>query len=231
MIITKRHIALIILLIITMICIIFGITMNKSEQTFNNSKFKIVLDAGHGAPDGGAVGINGTEEKDINLALVLKLEEILEGNGFNVILTRTGDCGVYDDDKKTIRDMKVSDMNNRLKIIKDSNADLFLSIHMNSFENKNVTGLNVFYDTNHPDIEKLAEEIQNNMGNVTGAKIHAVKTADTKLFLMKNSPVPSILIECGFLSNEDEEKKLNDDEYQSKIAWAIAYAIENYIKN
>lgn len=127
--------------------------------------------------------------------------------------------------------MKVSDMNNRLKIIKDSNADLFLSIHMNSFENKSVTGLNVFYDTNHPDIKKLAEEIQNNMGNVTGAKIHAVKTADTKLFLMKNSPVPSILVECGFLSNEDEEKKLNDDEYQSKIAWAIAYAIENYIKD
>ncbi len=102
---------------------------------------------------------------------------------------------------------------------------------MNSFENKSVTGLNVFYDTNHPDIKKLAEEIQNNMGNVTGAKIHAVKTADTKLFLMKNSPVPSILVECGFLSNEDEEKKLNDDEYQSKIAWAIAYAIENYIKD
>lgn len=188
-------------------------------------------DAPHGAPDGGAVGINGTEEKDINLALVLKLEEILDGKGFNVVLTRTGDSGVYDNDKKTIREMKVSDMNNRLKIIKDSNADLFLSIHMNSFENKSVTGLNVFYDTNHPDIKKLAEEIQNNMGNVTGAKIHAVKTADTKLFLMKNSPVPSILVECGFLSNEDEEKKLNDDEYQSKIAWAIAYAIENYIKD
>lgn len=101
---------------------------------------------------------------------------------------------------------------------------------MNSFGDQKVSGLHIFYDKNHPEIEGLAKSIQNKMGEVTGAEMHAVKTADERLFLMKNPPMPAILVECGFLSNPDEEKKLASDEYQSKIAWAIASAIENYTK-
>ena len=101
---------------------------------------------------------------------------------------------------------------------------------MNSFGDQKVSGLHIFYDKNHPEIERLAKSIQNKMSEVTGAEMHAVKTADERLFLMKNPPMPAILVECGFLSNPDEEKKLASDEYQSKLAWAIASAIENYTK-
>ncbi len=157
-----------------------------------------------------------------------KLQEVFEGKGIEVMLTREGDSGLQDEGAETIRKMKISDMNKRREIIKDSGADLFLSIHMNSFSDSSVNGLHIFYDKAHPEIEEMAKEIQDNIGKITGAPIHAIKTADEKLFLMKNPPVPSILIECGFISNPDEEKKLTDEKYQAKIAWAIASAVENY---
>lgn len=188
------------------------------------------MNAPHGEPDGGAVGTNGTLEKDINLAIVEKLQEILEGKGVEIILTREGDSGLQDEGAETIRKMKISDMNKRREIIKNSGADLFLSIHMNSFSDSRVKGLHIFYDKNHPEIEDTAKAIQESIAKVTGAEMHAVKTADESLFLMKNPPIPEILIECGFLSNPEEEKKLCDEKYQSKIAWAIASAVENYTK-
>ncbi len=189
------------------------------------SSIKVVLDAGHGAPDGGAVGLSGTLEKDINLAIVLKLQEILEGRGAEVVLTRKGDSGIFDDDSATIRQKKISDMHNRLSIINNSGADLFISIHMNSFSDPSSSGLHVFYSRNHPEAEYAADAIQEKIAEVTGSKTHAVKTASESLFLMKEPVPPSILIECGFISNPDEEKLLNTDEYQSMIAYAIADAI------
>ncbi len=200
------------------------------KQTFSAEPFTVILDAGHGSPDGGAVGVSGTEEKDVNLAITEKLREVLENKGFKVIMTREGDSGLQDESADTIRKMKISDMKKRREIIEKSDADLFLSIHMNSFGDPKVSGLHIFYDKSHPDAEELADAIQKKIGEVTGAETHAVKTADASLFLMKNPPVPAILAECGFLSNPDEEAKLNDEQYRSKIAWAIAEAVENYTK-
>lgn len=195
---------------------------------FRRSEVRVVVDAGHGAPDGGAVGASGTEEKEINLSIAKKLQEVLEGKGIEVIMTRETDDGIWDEDAQTIREKKVSDMNNRLQIIKDSGADLFLSIHMNSFTNRKANGLRIFYDKQHPEGEQLAEEIQQNIAAVTGAETNAVKTADTRLFLMKDPVMPSILVECGFISNPEEEKKLQNDEYRAEIAWAIAESVEKY---
>lgn len=200
------------------------------RQTVSEHRFKIILDAGHGEPDGGTTGINGTLEKDINLAIVKKMQEIFEGRGAEVILTREGDAGLQDEGLDTIRKMKVSDMHKRLDIMKKSNADMFLSIHMNSFPNQNVSGLRVFFAKNHSETEELAKNIQDRIGEVTGAKTYAVKAADSNLFLMKDPPLPAVLVECGFLSNAEEEKKLNDEEYQAKIAWAIVSAVEKYYK-
>lgn len=199
-----------------------------SEAAGEDTKERIIIDAGHGDPDGGAVGALGTLEKDINLAISMKLAEVLEGKGFSVVMTRTGDKGIYDDSCTTIREMKRSDMNTRLSIMKNSGADLFVSIHMNSFTNKKANGLHIFYSKNHEEIEPLAASIQDRIAKITGAATHAVKTADESLFLMKKPPVPAILAECGFLSNEQEEKKLGDSEYQAKLAWAIAEAIEDF---
>ena len=186
--------------------------------------YTIVLDAGHGAPDGGAVGANGTEEKDINLAITLRLREILESRGMRVIMTRTDDNSICDSSAETLHEMKVSDMHNRLSIINGSGADLFLSIHMNSFPDPSLSGLHIFYSRNHPEAQTVAELIQSRISELTGAKTHTVKTASETLYLMKNPAPPAVLVECGFISNPDEEKLLNDDKYRSKIAFAIANA-------
>lgn len=164
-------------------------------------------------------------EKDVNLAIVLKIREILESRGFHVILTREGDSGIYDSSAETIHEKKVSDMNKRRDIINQSNADLFISIHMNAFSDPSSNGLHVFYARNHPEAEPLAANIQNRISELTGAEVHAVKAASESLYLMKNPVPPSVLVECGFISNPEEEKLLNDDIYRSKIAFAISDAI------
>lgn len=174
------------------------------------------------------MGVDGTEEKDVNLAITEKLREVLEGRGYAVVMTREDDSGLQDESAGTIREMKKSDMNKRREIVEKSGADLFVSIHMNSFSDPKVSGLHIFYDKAHPEAENLAKSIQSKIGEVTGAETHTVKTADTSLFLMKNSPIPAILAECGFLSNPDEIRKLKDDTYQAKIAWAIAEALADY---
>ncbi len=199
-----------------------------AAQVFSEKTYCVVVDAGHGAPDGGAVGVNGTMEKDVNLAIAQKLGEVLEARGVRVVMTRCGDDGLWDESDKTIRQMKVTDMHKRRDIMEQSGADLFLSIHLNSFSDSRVSGLHIFYSKNHAEIEELAESIQDKIAGVTGAEAHAVKTADESLFLMKNPPIPAILAECGFISNPDEEAKLNDEDYQAKIAWAIANSVADY---
>ncbi len=190
---------------------------------------KHILNAPHGAPDGGAVGPGGTEEKDINLDIVLKLREILESRNVKVILTRDSDSGIFDDDAETIHEKKVSDMHNRLAIINNSNADLFISVHMNAFSDSTSSGLHVFYSRSHPEAEALASDIQDRISAITGAESHTVKAASDTLYLMKNPKPAAILAECGFISNPQEEKLLNDDSYRGKIAFALADAICDYI--
>lgn len=186
----------------------------------------VVVDAGHGGPDGGAVGENGTIEADINLEIAKKLCEVLNGMGIDTVMTRSGSEGVKSE--KADGWSKKEDMYERMKILKKSDADLFVSIHMNHFPQKNVHGLRLFYAANHDEIKPLAEKMQANMQSVTGAKVSSVRAADKSLFLMKSPPVPAILAECGFLSNPKEEKNLKDGEYQSKLAWAIAKSIEEH---
>lgn len=190
----------------------------------------IIVDAGHGMPDGGTVGYSGTVEQEINLKISQKIKEVLEGKGYRVILTRADEDSLAKSDDETIRRMKVEDMHMRKKIMEKSDADLFISIHMNSYPDKSVNGLRFFYAANHPEIKELAEIIQGDISNITGAKAYAIKTADKDLFLMKNPPIPAILAECGFLTNPEEEKKLSDSDYQAKIAWAIGDALDKYYK-
>ncbi len=218
--------------------LLFGavLTINPILKTIGlvpeKNDYCVVVDAGHGMPDGGAVGIGGTIEQKINLEVSKKVEEVLMGKGIRVIMTRNDENSLSDEkDGKTLREMKKEDMNKRLNIIKESDADLFVSIHMNQFPEEKVNGLRLFFDRNHPETKELAQMMQERMSGVTGAKMYAVKTADQNLFLMKNPPVPAVLVECGFISNPEEEKKLNDEDYQSRLAWAIAEAVEIYLKS
>ena len=201
-------------------------------NTFSGDKSPktIIIDAGHGLPDGGTVGVGGVIEQEINLKIAKKVEEVLKGKGYITVMTRTGEDSIAKDEGMTIRQMKVQDMKKRKELIKESDADLFISIHMNSYPDPKVSGLRVFYSAKHSKIKDLSEDIQKRISEITGAKTYAVKTADRDLFLMKDPPIPAILVECGFLSNPDEEKKLADAEYQAKIAWAIADSVEKYYK-
>lgn len=232
---SKHEILRYILFIVLGLSIGATIHFNPFFKTFSkgiNDELIVVVDAGHGLPDGGAVGTGGTVEQEINLAVSKKLFEVLQGKGIKVIMTRKDEnCLAEIVENKSIRTLKVEDMNKRLELIKSSGANLFVSIHMNYFSSSKAEGLRLFYDKNHPEAKVLAQNIQQKMSEVTGAKMYAVKTADQSLFLMKSPPIPSVLVECGFLSNIDEEKKLNDEDYQSRIAWAIADAIEKYYKD
>lgn len=189
-------------------------------------KICVVVDAGHGLPDGGALGVNGSIEADLNLDIAKKLCEVLNAKGIKTVMTRSSQYGIKEtegEDWSKLRDMKL-----RLKILREADADLFLSIHMNHFSSPSVSGLRLFYAENHAEIKPLAEDIQNKMSELTGAKITSVRAADKGLFLMKSPPVPAILIECGFLSNPEEERKLSEEEYRAKIAWAISESVESY---
>ncbi len=195
---------------------VFGIKDGKD--------FMVVIDAGHGGMDGGAVGVSGTKESELNLDVAKKLSEVLNGKGIDTIMTREDENGVVLGDGWS----KLQDMKGRKKIIKDSGADLFISIHMNHFTMEKVNGLRLFYSGDYEEAKSVAELIQSSISKITGAKITNVKAADKSLFLMKSPPMPAILIECGFISNNEEEKKLKDPEYRAKIAWAIADSVEKY---
>lgn len=220
-----------------LICIFFGLGLflgsfllmrSYAGSSNNKENISVIIDAGHGLPDGGAVGVTGIVEQEINLKIAEKVREVLEAKGITVIMTRETQSGLSTDKSRTIREMKIEDMKKRMSVMKKSDADLFISIHMNSFKNDSASGLRVFYSQNFEEIKPLAENIQSRMTDVTGAKGGVIKTADKSLFLMKNPPLPSILVECGFLSNPEEEEKLASSEYQSRLAWAIADAIEKY---
>ncbi|HIT85180.1 MAG TPA: N-acetylmuramoyl-L-alanine amidase [Candidatus Ornithomonoglobus intestinigallinarum] len=207
------------------VCITAAVALKiGAVETFSETKITVALDPGHGFPDGGAVGAAGTLEKDVNLAVVQKLAEILESRGNRVVLTRTGDSGLHDG-TGTIRQKKIADMKKRVEIINSSGAELLISVHMNALNDSSVTGLHIFYNRAHEEIKPLAEKILSSVSDATGAEAHGAKPAADSLYLMKNTKIPAVLIECGFLSNPDEEKKLNNDEYQSRIAWAIANAL------
>ena len=195
---------------------VFGIKDGKD--------FLVVIDAGHGGIDGGAVGVSGTKESDLNLDVAIKLSEVLNGKGIKTIMTRENENGVIVGDNWS----KIDDMKGRKKIIKESDADLFISIHMNHFTMEKVNGLRIFYSGDYEEAESLADLIQRAVSEITGAKITNVKAADKSLFLMKSPPMPAVLIECGFISNIEEEKKLKDPDYRAKIAWAIADSVEKY---
>lgn len=190
---------------------------------------RIVLDAGHGEPDGGTVGSSGVLEKDLNLKITLLLQGYLEQSGMEVVLTRTGDEGIYDADSKTIRQKKRTDLYNREKIMNQSAADIFVSIHMNQFSDSQYSGPQVFYSPNTAAAQQMAECVQKTMNDMLQpAAPREVKRAGREIYLLKQAKIPAVLIECGFLSNKHEEQLLQVEDYQKQVAWAIYCGLIQY---
>lgn len=190
----------------------------------------IIVDPGHGGVDGGAVGTGGEIEKDINLSVSLKLKELLEADGFEVIMTRDSDMSLHDESAETIRKQKTSDLHNRLKIIESNKNALFISVHQNSTTENKSRGAQMFYSQNNMCSELLAQSIQDSfVENIQPENKRQIKQAGENLFLLYNAKNPAVLCECGFLSNPDEAKNLASDEYQSKVANAIYEGIKKYL--
>lgn len=192
------------------------------------SNHVIILDAGHGYPDGGATGDDGTLESNLNLEIVLKLQEYLESSGTTVLLTRSDENGIYDTDSSSIRNKKVSDMNNRVKIANESNAEIFISIHMNKLPQKQYSGWQTFYKNTDETSKNIANEIQNSLNSYMGKENNRQIKSISGIYLTKNVEIPLVLVECGFLSNEEEKNLLKNKIYQEKIAWSIYIGLMNY---
>lgn len=189
-------------------------------STLPVSEKVIVIDAGHGASDGGAVGTSGTYEKELNLKIAQRLQKLLEQTGSEVIITRADD--------EPIADSKREDMHLRRSYRDNSKADIFVSIHMNKFEQQQYSGAQVFY-ADDEESKILGQCIQTEMKQLLNPDNNRVaKKADSSIFLLKKSSVPSVIVECGFLSNPQEEQLLNTPDYQDKVAWSVYSGIIKY---
>lgn len=192
----------------------------------------VIVDAGHGGDDGGAIGIDGTVEKDINLDIALKLEKILKFYGFNVIMTRTQDVMTCDDGLDSLRKRKISDIHNRFELMRKNPDAIFISVHQNKFEDSSQHGTQVFYSGNDERSKELAEAIQTSVTLTLQRKNdRVVKKSGSGIYLLYHAKIPAVLVECGFISNSDEVKKLKDESYRMKLAILIADGLLKYLSN
>ncbi len=188
----------------------------------------IVLDAGHGGMDGGASGASSIE-KDINLDITLKLADMLTLSGYEVVLTRDKDISIHDNGLKSIHEQKVSDLRNRLKLVKNQINPYFFSIHQNHFGQSQYSGAQMFYSENNEESKLIAQILQDKfVSNLQKENKRQIKPAGNNLYLLYNLKCPAVLIECGFLSNPAEEKLLNNGEYRTKVAFTIYSSITAY---
>lgn len=207
--------------------------MESIEETESISEEKsryegriIVIDAGHGGADPGKVGVEGTLEKEINLAIALKVRDLLSSDGIEVIMTRTQDETPGDPNASNA---KMADLNERIKIIDQSTAELTVSIHQNSFSDKSVYGPQVFYHEESEEGRKAAQMLQNALDETLNVKKKREIKANDSYYLLKKSKKVVVIAECAFLSNPEEEKLLRDEKYQELLAQAIRKGVLDYL--
>ncbi len=217
-------------LILSCCAIILGrldaLTVSHEQGRAAKVRATIVIDAGHGGNDPGKIGVNGAEEKAINLNIALLLEQYLTAQGIQVVMTRTSDTGLYSEGTSN---KKAEDMRNRVQLVKDSQADLLVSIHQNSYTAPKYKGAQVFYYTGSSEGQRLAESIQNRFVSGLDPDNHRVAKDNSAYYLLKNAPTAAVICECGFLSNPEECEKLSDENYQRQVAWNIYMGIMNYL--
>lgn len=187
---------------------------------------KIMIDPGHGGMDPGMIGIEGREEKKVNLEISIKLKELLEKCGYTVVLTRDSDKGLYDENA---RNKKAQDMQKRIALIAEEQPALTVSIHQNSYEESSVCGPQVFYYEDSVNGERLAESVQKYMNAIPGVLKRRESKGNKSYYLLKRSPSVLIIVECGFLTNPEEATLLENEIYQELVAQAIKNGIREYL--
>ncbi len=206
----------------------------EAVQTMRESRSEptLVIDAGHGGFDGGAVGANGTSEQDINLSIARRVRELAEFFGAQTKMTRKDENALVYDPSRPIRENKAADIKAREQCANSVLNPVFISIHLNKFSDPQYHGAQVFYSPNHAGSRSLAEIMQETLISGCDPENHReAKQAESSIYLLKKLKCPAVIAECGFLSNPMEEKLLKETEYQKKLAVCIVYAYLNYEKN
>lgn len=176
----------------------------------------------------GQLGQNGLTESSINLKITKKVQNLLEQSGCTVLLTRSDENGIYSEDSDTLRKMKVSDMKNRVEIGNNTQADIFVSIHLNKIPQSQYWGWQTFFRKNDEKSQKLATSIQSGLNDIIQKENKRQSLKIENKYLIDNVKIPISIVECGFLSNTEEANLLTTEEYQSKLAWGIYIGIMNY---
>ena len=191
----------------------------------------IVIDAGHGGEDSGAVGVNGVYEKDLNLQIANAVGDLLEKEGYLIVYTRSEDKLLYGSDENVKGLRKISDLKNRCKIAESYPDSVFVSIHMNSFGDEKYSGLQVYYSSNSEGSERLANSVQESVRDrVQQENKRKIKKGEG-IYLLENIKNDAVLIECGFITNEEECKKLSEKEYQNALSFSIVCGIIEYVES
>ncbi|MBQ9513971.1 MAG: N-acetylmuramoyl-L-alanine amidase [Clostridia bacterium] len=223
----KKRFTVITALILTVLTAVFcigAINGQDVSSTQADNNIKVVIDAGHGGVDSGAIGNKlKIKESDINLKITKKLEKYLLSGGFIVSLTRSSSAGLYG---VATKNRKRKDMEKRKEIINKIKPDMVISIHLNKYTSSNRHGGQVFYKNSDKLGKSLACSIQSNFNALSG-KGYTALTGD--YYILNCTDIPSVICECGFLSNEEEERLLATDEYQDKIAYSIFKGIIAYL--
>lgn len=176
----------------------------------------------------GAQSSNGTTEAETNLKITLKVQQLLEQSGCTVILTRSDENAIYSLDANTLKEKKISDIRNRVKIGNSSSADIFVSIHLNKIPQSQYYGWQCFYQSTSEESQKLAKSLQRNLNDAIQKENKRVAMKIDNVYIVKHVEIPLSIVECGFLSNPEEEKQLLEDEYQDRLAWGIYNGIVEY---
>ena len=231
----NKLIAILVVIIVAMVGFI-GVNLSIAQQAMNNEKSqtgvkKILIDPGHGGMDGGTSSKTGTLEKNINLSIALKLKDILQKSGYEVVMTREEDVG-FISNSRTIRGRYNEDLKNRCDLKKSTNCDLFISIHLNYFTQSKYYGAQVWYSS-FKDSEMLGSIMQKNFRvDIDPGNLRVQKAAKNAFkILRENDNMPSVIVECGFLSNYEEAKKLKTLEYQQKISETMCKSIGEFFYN
>lgn len=223
----KLEFFLLILLLAGLIVVSRNLGRYVSSGKVKKAENTVVIDVGHGGADPGKVGINDAIEKDINLQIAKKVWKLLEKKGIKVVMTREEDTMLAKDDTGN---QKVQDMKERVKLINTIRPEFAVSIHQNSYHEESIHGAQVFYYKHSAEGEQLAAIMQKSLLAVDKDNRRQAKADDT-YYLLKRTEVPTIIVECGFLSNQEEAEKLVTDEYQQQVAEAIAKGIEACMKD
>lgn len=216
------------IILMLMASLVFSVLWQGSTVVLShiNTQHIVVIDAGHGGYDPGAITAQGLYEKEINLQMAKRVGELLKPSGIQVILTREEDIDYVPEGTQGRQTRKQADLNYRINLAKQSNAETFISLHLNATQTGRSSGAETFYQNQSEEGKKLAENIQEELIKVPGMNRRIAKPGD--FYIIKNTPMPAVIVELGYISNPKERVKLQQAWYQDQLARSVAKGIAKY---